>query len=167
MKELNDQLISDFEFKDKELAKRLRVVRDTLISIISNSKYILCEHKQIILNDLSSLLNRLNPQKKDQLCTASGIELLKEGAKREFNYRVPNNNKLLLKLHSDLENIISYVITNKFCVDLELRIDLIEKYVKDLVNGVCGSDDWEKPTTTYLNYLLMKTFSYFPGSQMK
>lgn len=172
LKELNDQLISDFEFKDKKLAQRLQAARDTLILVMSNSKDLVCTEKANILGQLNVLVSDMSNPKKpykqelDQLCTTQGMRKVKDDLYKniEWGFRRAPNSESILRLYSDLENVISYVIVNKFCdADLGFRVNVFEEYVKDLINGVCGSDDWKKSTSAHLSYLLMKPATYLPG----
>lgn len=67
----------------------------------------------------------------------------------------------LEQLFGNIEDLITYVITDKFCdEDLKFKIDEFEKFVKNMLNGLCESDDWKKVTGKQLDYLLQKPATY-------
>ena len=79
----------------------------------------------------------------------------------------PNMGEISIRQYDDLfanvESTISYILQNKFCSpELEFKVDVFEKYVKDLINGLCESDDWKKSTSDQLTYLLKKPMHYLP-----
>jgi len=53
MKELNDLLITEFVLEDKTLARRLQATRDSLLTLLTTSKDLLCENKSMAINMLA------------------------------------------------------------------------------------------------------------------
>jgi len=70
MKETNDLLITEFVLEDKQLARRLQATRDSLLMLLSDSKYLICLNKRRILMMLaqSADMMRKNSDETNRVC---------------------------------------------------------------------------------------------------
>jgi hypothetical protein len=181
MKEMNDLLISEFELPDKELARRIQAARDTILNLLSTSKDVICEFKEIALLQVAGAARhmRRNAMNTNKVCDRSqplfhdvlkgmrigprGIGPRKHG---QYGTMYPSESSMKARrqvytLIDDVESTLSYVLQNKFCdKDLKFSVDAFEKYIQDLINGLCESDDWKKITGLQLDYILNKPASY-------
>lgn len=70
MKELNDMLIAEFVLEDKALARRLQATRDSLLTLLSTSKDLVCANKGMALVMLakSADMMRKRSDETNRLC---------------------------------------------------------------------------------------------------
>lgn len=170
LKELNDTIIDNFKFKDAKLASKLREVRNTLISGMEQSRDIACRNKGIMLVNISQMADemRRNINNVNTICDRSVREKMWQGAHKKISQESEMAGPLssnIVRLYGDIENVISYIISNNFCEEgARFRVDKFETFAKAFVVGLCGSDDWKKTTGNYLDYLIQKPATYLPGA---
>lgn len=161
MKETNDLLITEFVLEDKQLARRLQATRDSLLTLLTTSKDLVCANKGMSLMMLaqSAEMMRKRSEQTNRLCDSKASAealvmtktMLPEGPLQDR----------LVNVFDNLESTISYVLQNKFCSkDLTFRVDEFEKFVTKFINGLCESDDWKKVTGKQLDYILNKPATY-------
>lgn len=169
MKKMNDLLIAEFVLPDKDLARRIQATRDSMITLFAQTKGIICGRKSFALEKLAEaadMMRKDSQRANNAICNYSA----NGGAKRNWvqlknsTFTDPALFPLrgeLSALFDDVESTISYVIQNNFCdKNLKFRVDLFEKYYKDLINGLCESDDWRNVTSKQLDYILNKPATY-------
>jgi archaellum component FlaC len=169
MKKMNDLLIAEFVLPDKDLARRIQATRDSMIAVLGSAKGVICSRKSIILGELANAANTMRQQSQQYdkvMCDYSDSSIAKKEWARAKSSMIggpdlyPIRNELSA-LFDDVESTISYVIQNKFCdKKLKFRVDVFEKYYKDLINGLCESEDWRKATSKQLDYILNKPATY-------
>jgi hypothetical protein len=169
MREMNDLIIAEFELPDKELVKRIQATRDSLLVLFGSSKDVICDNKSKALAYITNEARNIRLGNSPQITgICSAMEEHKATLRRQKESVLSDDqiapiSSDLSSLFDNIESIISYVIQNKFCDEnLGFKVDAFEKYVKDLINGMCESDDWKKITGKQLDYILTKPFTYLP-----
>ena len=70
---------------------------------------------------------------------------------------------LLFSIFDNIENVISHIIQNNFCVEgVGLDIGKIREYMIRVIEGICDSDDWKNTATSVIDYIISKPSVYLP-----